>query len=477
MRASRSVYEFGHFHLDAGEQVLFCAGTPVPLTQKAFAVLRVLVKNGGHLVTKDELMRQVWPEACVEEGNLSQAISALRKAFGESHQSHQSHEYIETVARRGYRFIATVKMHDEPDGLSIEGIEVTDRTPERNSESGKVGERSTHGVSASEWVAKRYGENEQAHHLYLRGRYYWSKYTLDGLKEGIQQFSQAIKIDPDYALPYTGLADCYYRLSNIHLPPRKAMRKAKTAVMKALKRDETLAEAHALLGLIRMFYDRDWPTAKTEFKRAIKLGPRSALAHKRYGWILGMLGQFDESIKEMNHALDLEPRSPDLHAGLGIILHLARRYDAAIAQAQLALDIEPEFFPAHVLLGIAHVQQNRLTEGVAELEKAASLADVPWTLGYLGYAYGVSGQRRQALMVLAELENRSAGACISSYAMALVHTGLGHKEQALQSLVKTFEDRNEMSGFVKTSPEFDGLRQDQRFAAMMTRSRLSVMAA
>ncbi len=255
------------------------------------------------------------------------------------------------------------------------------------------------------------------------------------------------------------------------------MRKAKAAVIKALKRDETLAEAHALLGLIRMFYDRDWPIAKTEFKLAMKLDPRSALAHKRYGWILGMLGQFDESIKEMNRALDLEPRSADLHAGLGIILHLARLFDGAIAQAQLTLDIEPEFFPAHVLIGIAHVQQNRLTEGVAELEKAASLADVPWTLGYLGYAYGVSAQRRQALMVLAELENRSAGAYDSSYAMALVHTGLGQKEQALQSLVKTFEDRNEMSGFVKTSPEFDGLRPDQRFAAMLKRSRLSAIGA
>src|SRR5437016_14152544 len=110
MRGSEPVYEFGHFHLDAGEQVLFCAGKPVHLTLKAFAVLRVLIENNGHLVTKEELMRQVWPEAYVEEGNLSQAISALRKALGERHQSH---EYIETVARRGFRFIAPVSMHNK----------------------------------------------------------------------------------------------------------------------------------------------------------------------------------------------------------------------------------------------------------------------------------------------------------------------------------------------------------------------------
>lgn len=113
MMHSHAIYEFGHFRLDPSEEVLFCAGTPVHLTLKAFAVLRILVENTGHLVTKDELMREVWPDAHVEDANLAQAISALRRVLGESHQSHQSHEYIETVARRGYRFIAPVKLHNE----------------------------------------------------------------------------------------------------------------------------------------------------------------------------------------------------------------------------------------------------------------------------------------------------------------------------------------------------------------------------
>lgn len=110
---SHAIYDFGHFRLDPDEEVLFCAGKPVHLTLKAFAVLLILVENNGHVVTKGELMRQVWPDASVEEGNLSQAISALRRVLGESHRDHQSHEYIETVARRGYRFIAPVKLHNE----------------------------------------------------------------------------------------------------------------------------------------------------------------------------------------------------------------------------------------------------------------------------------------------------------------------------------------------------------------------------
>lgn len=469
-----TVYDFGHFRLELGEQVLYCTDKPMPLTPKAFEVLRVLIENRGHLVEKDELMRIVWPDAIVEDANLAQTIFVLRKILGERHCGHHSHEYIETVARRGYRFIARVKVHDEIVGL---GTETKTLTPKHYVESDAAREGSRQDASDSKCFAKGYVESDEAHHLYLRGRYYWSKYTVKGLNKAIEYFRQAIKIVPDYALPYTGLADCYYRLSNIHLPPRKAMPKAKRAVLKALKIDETLAEAHALLGLIRMFYDRNWSAAEIEFKRAIELDPRSALAHKRYGWALGMLGYFDESITEMNRALDLEPRSPDVHVGLGIILHLARRYDAAIVQAQLALDIQPEFFPARVLSGIAHVQQSQLTEAVAELREAASLADVPWTLGYLGYAYGVSEQRRHALKVLTELENRSERAHVSPYALALVHAGLDQKDQALRLLQRTCEDRNEMLGFIKLSPELDGLRSDHRFTALLNRSSVPATAA
>jgi tetratricopeptide (TPR) repeat protein len=297
------------------------------------------------------------------------------------------------------------------------------------------------------------------------------------LHKGIDYFNQAIKMDPDYALAYTGLADCYYRLSNIHVPPSSAIPKAKAAVMKAVKRDPALAESHALLGLIRTFYDQNWRVAENEFKTALELAPHSALSYKRYGWALGMLGRFDEAIVQINRAVDLELRSSDVRVGLGIVLHLARQYDAAIVQAQLALDLEPEFFPAHVLLGIAHIQQNRLAEAVAELQTSVALSVVPWTLGYLGYAYGVSGREQQALKVLTELEKRSKRAYVSPYAMALVHTGLGHKEEALHSLARTFEDRNEMLGFVKTSPELDPLRSEERFDALLQGSKLTATTA
>ena len=229
------VYDFGRFRLDTCERVLFCADEPVHLTLKAFAVLRVLVENAGHVVEKEALIRQVWHDAFVEDDNLTQAVCDLRRVLGESRDRH---EYIRTVHRRGYRFIAAVSVENE------------------ESQTRKL----------KSMLRRPSDDGGEVHHLYMRGRHYWKKYTVDGLNKAIDYFRRAIRIDPDYCLAYTGLADCYYRLANINLPPAKVMSKAKAAVIKALRMDDTIAESHALLGLIRVFYDRDWPAAEGEFK-------------------------------------------------------------------------------------------------------------------------------------------------------------------------------------------------------------------
>lgn len=370
MTDSQPVYEFGHFRLHTAEQVLFCAGKPLRLTLKAFAVLLILVENSGHVVTKAELMRQVWPDAFVEEGNLAQAISALRRALGESH-SRKDHQYIETVARRGYRFIAVVNMQH---WTSLEKLAAANDNELQKRISTLLRLQISPTGPEKNRFEEGYTEREEAHHLYMRGRYYWDKFTVEGLNKGIDHFRLAIKVDSDYALAYAGLTDCYYRLSSIHLPPRTASPKSAAAVIKALQTDDAVAEAHTLLGLIRIFYDHDWPVAENEFTKAIELAPDSPLAYYRYGWALGMLGRFEEAIMQITRALELEPQSSEGRVGLGILLHLEGRYSAAVAQAHLALSIQPEFFPAHVLLGITHLQQSRIAEAAAELQKAATLA-------------------------------------------------------------------------------------------------------
>lgn len=467
------VYEFGHFRLDAVERELFCGNQPIGLTPKALAVLCLLVERAGHVVEKTEFMRHVWPDAFVEDANLTQSVALLRRVLCENQDRH---EYIQTVYRRGYRFIASV---NEFDRGPTKNASVTDKPEVRSGTQGLEKSAATSidtmrkpsapwpGSCASCKFLKRYTQSEEAQHLYTRGRCYWSKYTVEGLMKGINYFREAIKIDPNHSLAHVGLAGCYYRLSNTHLHPNEAMPKAKVAARYALRIEEApaeaLAEAHALLGLIETFYERDWPAAETEFKLAIALAPDSALAHNRYGWALGMLEHFDRGITELKRAVSLAPRSSEYHVGLGIILHLARRDRAAIDQAQLALDINPDFYAAHALLGMAYLQEQKFSEGLAELREAASLANVNWTLGYLGYAYAVGHNSRKAFDLLVELEQRSKQTYVTPFSLALIHAGLGDKEQALGALERTCEDRNEMFGFVKGSPEFDALRSDSRF--------------
>ncbi len=128
----------------------------------------------------------------------------------------------------------------------------------------------------------------------------------------------------------------------------------------------------------------NWFGAKEEFESALELKPDSSLTHKRYGWALGMSGHLNEAIAQIGKAVTLQPHSADIRVGLGIMLHLARREAEAIAQAELALDLEPEFFPAHVLSGIVHLQRSQIDIAMEEFEMGATLADVPWSLGYLG---------------------------------------------------------------------------------------------
>src|SRR5438045_1657983 len=194
------IYAFGPFRLDLGEQLLLCADKPVHLPPKAFDVLKVLVENAGYLIEKDELITHCWRDAFVEEANIAENICLLRRALGESRARPQ---YIETVHRRGYRFIASVvKRTGESTERSVTiDNEIRDSVP-HSAESllGLTAEKNSCYIGC-----------EEAHHLYQRGRYYWRKYTIEGLNKGIDYFRQAIKIDADYALPYAGVADCYYR--------------------------------------------------------------------------------------------------------------------------------------------------------------------------------------------------------------------------------------------------------------------------
>ena len=666
----RHLYEFGPFRLDTEERLLLRDGKPISLTPKAFETLIALVRRSGHLVEKELLLKEVWPETFVEEANLTQNIFTLRKVLG---QRKDGGQYIETVPKRGYRFIADVKetkddidsqpqsayLYEEnstdaqmvteeetvtekrketipniqneteqtalsfpiasevkkssliwklvlsltgaglvlfalffasynkwfsknsdnassvqssltirsiavlpfktlsaESGDEYQGMAMADALITRLSSTGQLTVRQTsavlkytgshdplaagreQGVDAvldgniqrdkdrvrvtvqlvrvsdgaplwadrfdekftnifavqdaiSERVAqgltlkltgeekkrltRRYTENNEAYQAYLKGRFFWSKRTVPGFQKGAEFFQQAIEIDPSYALAYAGLADSYTLLGvYIALPPKEAFPKAKAAAEKALLIDNTLAEAHASLGAIKLFYEWDWRGAEQDFKRAMELNPSYPYAHQWNGLNLVALGRLDEAKEEMKRAQELDPLSLIINTNVGWVQYFARRPDEAIEQNRKTVEMDPNFARVHLRLGMAYVQKGMFQEAIAEYKKNLLLAgDDPYVISLLGYAYAVSGQHEEAKETLNQLQELQKKQYVPPYSIALIYTGLGEKDRAFEWLEKAFEDRSGAMIYLKVEPMLDRLRSDPRLSNLIQRLGLT----
>jgi serine/threonine protein kinase/Tfp pilus assembly protein PilF len=319
---------------------------------------------------------------------------------------------------------------------------------------------------------KPYTDNIEAYQLYLKGNYHANRQDKENLRKGIDYFNQAINVDPNYALAYAGLARAYYGLSYLYLPPKEAMPKAKAAATRALEIDNTLAEAHTSLALVRTFYEWDWSGAETEYQRAIELSQNYARAHQWYGWHLALMGQADKSISELVLAQEIDPLSPDVSWSLGVALYLARRYDEAITVLQKTLESDPTNPLAHFHLAASYAEQGKANEAIVEFHKATDLSGGS-TLASLGYAYATFGKRREALKILDELKARSTRGEVPAFEMAIIHTGLGDKERAFEWFDKAIEDRSELMAWLKVDPRLNTLRSDERFTRLMRRVGLT----
>ncbi|MEW6737955.1 MAG: winged helix-turn-helix domain-containing protein, partial [Acidobacteriota bacterium] len=324
-------------------------------------------------------------------------------------------------------------------------------------------------------LIKRYTENSEAYRAYLKGRFFWSKRTVQGLQKGVEYFQQAIEIDPSYALAYAGLADSYTLLGvYIALSPNDTFPKAKAAVQKALEIDDSLAEAHASLGAINLFYEWDWQGAEQEFKRAAELNPSYAYAHQWNGLNLAAMGRIDEAIIEMRHAQELDPLSLIINTNVGWINYYARSYDKAIEQCRKAMEMDANFARAHLRLGMAYGQKRMYPEAIAEYQKTLNLSgDDPYVMALLGYAYAASGQHDAARKTLNQLQELQKQRYVPPHSIALIYTGLGEKEQAFEWLEKAFRDRSGAMIYLRVEPIFDPLRSDPRLTDLLRRMRLT----
>ena len=314
-------------------------------------------------------------------------------------------------------------------------------------------------------------ENPEAYQLYLKGKYYTSKFTKEGMEKGIQYFNQAIATDPNYALPYAGLAQYYIVAVDWFMSPHDSMPRAREAARKALAIDDTLADAHHSRGEVAHFYEWDWTTAEIEFKRAIELNPNDSGPHESYSWLLLDTGRPDEAIAEGKRAVQIDPVSPEANTYLGIDYVFARRYDEAIDQLRKTVELDRNYWYAHNILGRAYEASGKLPEAIAEFQRALELENsVAENWCNLGHAYAQAGQRSEAEKIIARLKKSSQQNYVPPYNMATIYAGLGDKDKAFDWLNRAYDERSDnLVLFIKVDPQMDNLRSDSRFGELLRR--------
>jgi eukaryotic-like serine/threonine-protein kinase len=318
-------------------------------------------------------------------------------------------------------------------------------------------------------LTKRHTESTEAYQLYLRGRFHWNKRNVEGFRSAIAHFQQAVEKDPNYAVAYAGLADCYVLLGVYgEIPNRDAYPLAKAAAVKALELDEALAEAHASLGRGIIAYDWDWEAARREFERALQLNPNYATAHYWYSYYDLAMGNLDEAARKMKRAVELDPLSLNINAEMGRVLLYQGQYDAAIEQELKTLQMDPTFGVARQLLAMAYLQKGRYAEAL-ETSAARETGRLSFVMAR---AHVKLGNKPMAQKIAAELVARSKTRYVAANAIANAYMGLDDRERAFEWLEKAFQDRSMRPDFMRVDPTYDDLRSDPRFRDLLRRAGL-----
>lgn len=321
-----------------------------------------------------------------------------------------------------------------------------------------------------ERLAKTPAVSPDAYENYLKGLYYWNKRSDENLTRAIGYFERAAHQDPQYALAYAGLSDCYAIISAEifgTMAASEAAPKAKAAALHALDVDPTLAEADTSLATVKFNYDWDWSGASEGFERAIGLNPSYATAYQRYSLYLMAMGQVQDSFAQIQKARQLDPLSISINFSLGWRLYMARQYDRAIAQLRDTLEMDPSYELPHLVVGQAYEQKGDFASAIPELRKAVELSHAtPLMVSALAHAYARAGDKTEAEKLLAELVAESNKQYVSPYYLAVVYVGLGRDQQAMDWLEKAFADRSNGLVFLKVEPELDSLRANPRFIAL-----------
>jgi TolB-like protein len=324
-------------------------------------------------------------------------------------------------------------------------------------------------------VTRRSTESREAYHFLLKAVHFAYKYTPEGFGKGLDFCRQAIEADPVYADAYATLSFLYSLLGTFGVVAAvEAFPRAKAAALKALEIDDSLADAHAVLGFVQLAHDWNFRCAEMEFHRAIKLGPHMPGGHYAYSHLCLAEGRYKEAIKEAERAVDLDPLSLPKNHHLGAICYFARQYDAAIAQLNKTIELDPSFVVAHNVLAAVYALKGMPEEAIAEGERALSLSKGLWGRITLGRVHAILGNRAEAREVLREVKEASKSPNLSRAAYcAMMHAWLGEPDEAVEWLEKAYGEREPTLIYLRQSPDFEILHGDPRFSDLLRRIGLA----
>lgn len=320
-----------------------------------------------------------------------------------------------------------------------------------------------------------YAPTLENYNVYLLGMHYGHRWSAEGLTKAVGFYEQAVQNDPKFAVAWAELAEARCVLA-IHAgyAPRKTMPEAKTAALKALELDDTLADAHASLGLVKGLYEWDWTGAEREFQRAHELDPSNPNVHEAY--VMGFLvptGRLDEALKQTREARAFDPVSTRVSSVLGLVHYYRREYDEALEVLRKTLELDPHFYSAHLAIGSVYEAKSMFRESLDEIRASRPSWESGVGRAFLGYTSARMGKTQDARMLLNELVELSKHRYISPAYIALIHLALGEKVQAFEWLDKAYEQRSASLALLKVNRRYDSVRSDPRFIVLMKKVGLN----
>ncbi|HEX7313414.1 MAG TPA: protein kinase [Pyrinomonadaceae bacterium] len=358
-----------------------------------------------------------------------------------------------------------------PDAAPAREPGVTTDDPHKARTTGPTRAMPSQGIHTTPTTGPRLTDDEEAHQLYVAGRYFATRRTADGIRQAVERLERAVERDPKFAPAWSELADCYALMNwYVEPPPAGAWEKAVAAALRAVEADDTLAEAHASLGFVKLYYERDWKGAERELSRAVELKPESAVARRWHAFNLSAMGRHDEALAEIERARECAPRSPVVATGVANVLFLAGRFDEAVEACQRSFEIDPGSMSTHIVLRWCYERKGMCEEALAIYEQERAFAgDSPTTCAKYAHVLASCGRVEEARAELEKITSKGDARGALTYEAAVIHSLMGDADGALEWLGRAADEHAVGLAFVRVDPRLDGLRGDPRFAELLRR--------